>query len=387
MAHPREHALLATLIETLVVCTDPALRDRVLLEASLISGAATAAGLWRPCATAGGWSRVRAHGPPELLPRDSLVVGVLEGQLDGEVAQDQRILACGRGPGRVALALGGVRAREEEIDRIQGLLVAFAATSVEARPSDRLPAPLPADPQDARGRDRRGLQHDLRNLLHALGSAQNVIDELGDELTPEELVWARERVERESQRVGRLLLDAVEEGTPGETRSPRPGWKPELVIRDVTDGFGRAFRHLGVHLTRLVDEDLPEPGGAIDEVGLRRIAQNLLQNARESLAPSDRDGTGSEPDGSRRRELIVELFASRGVQGGLVLRVEDNGPGIPEEILPRVFDAGVTAGKADGQGVGLAVVRDLVSSAGGEVRARNVPGRGGARFEVWLRSA
>ena len=70
----------------------------------------------------------------------------------------------------------------------------------------------------------------------------------------------------------------------------------------------------------------------------------------------------------------------------VVLRVEDNGPGIPEGDLPRIFERFYRVDKArsraaGGTGLGLAIVSDTVSKRGGTVEAANRPG-GGAVFTV-----
>jgi two-component system sensor histidine kinase FlrB len=66
----------------------------------------------------------------------------------------------------------------------------------------------------------------------------------------------------------------------------------------------------------------------------------------------------------------------------LQIRVRDNGPGISEEILDRIFDPFFTT-RAQGTGLGLAVVAMTVSNHGGEVTARN-RAEGGAEFLINL---
>ena len=71
------------------------------------------------------------------------------------------------------------------------------------------------------------------------------------------------------------------------------------------------------------------------------------------------------------------------------LEIVDNGPGIPEQELPHVFERfwrGANGDKATGSGIGLAVVAELVAAHHGTVSAGNVPD-GGARFSVTLPAA
>ena len=106
-----------------------------------------------------------------------------------------------------------------------------------------------------------------------------------------------------------------------------------------------------------------------DETSLRRVVRNLLDNAIRS-ASSRVEVSLAEADGAAR------------------LRVDDDGPGIPEQDRARVFERFVRLDEARGResggvGLGLAIVAELVREHGGTVVATDGP-LGGARFEVRL---
>jgi len=67
------------------------------------------------------------------------------------------------------------------------------------------------------------------------------------------------------------------------------------------------------------------------------------------------------------------------------LSVADSGPGLPPELLPRIFDKFVRApdAPAGGSGLGLAIVKGFVEAHGGQIAAANRPG-GGAIFSIYL---
>ena len=110
-----------------------------------------------------------------------------------------------------------------------------------------------------------------------------------------------------------------------------------------------------------ISVDLPEllPPVRANGAELNQIFLNLLENALDAIAESGR----------------IEIRGERTLHG-VVVRVVDDGPGVPPEILPRVFDPFVTT-KAPGQGTGLGldIARRLARSFHGNLTVESVPGR------------
>jgi two-component system cell cycle sensor histidine kinase/response regulator CckA len=108
-----------------------------------------------------------------------------------------------------------------------------------------------------------------------------------------------------------------------------------------------------------------------------RIGQvflNLILNAVHAL-----------PERERRRNRIWVRSFDEG--DGVVVEVEDNGPGIPAEVMPRIFDSFFTTKPAGvGTGLGLSICREIVRSARGTITVESEPDRG-ARFRVRLPAA
>lgn len=103
---------------------------------------------------------------------------------------------------------------------------------------------------------------------------------------------------------------------------------------------------------------------------LKQVLLNLVQNAREAAAAS----------GAASPKVAVSV---RETAEGVEIAVQDNGPGVPEELRTRIFDPFFTTkGAVDGVGLGLFVAEGLVRSAGG--RLILAPSSGGARFVVEL---
>jgi signal transduction histidine kinase len=118
---------------------------------------------------------------------------------------------------------------------------------------------------------------------------------------------------------------------------------------------------------RLPDGASPQVAG--DTVSIRRIVENLVSNAIESL-----------PDGGGSVEVALDA------NGGTVrITVADTGRGMSRAELDRAFRA-FHSTKPDGTGLGLASVRELVTALGGALRASSSPGAG-SQFVVTLPSA
>jgi signal transduction histidine kinase len=107
---------------------------------------------------------------------------------------------------------------------------------------------------------------------------------------------------------------------------------------------------------------------------LMQVLLNLLANAHEAIAVSGHGG---------RIELRVASAPGEGEDGdGVAIEVRDDGPGIPADLLGRIFDPFVTT-KADGTGYGLYLAGEIVREHGGRISAENRPD-GGACLRVWL---
>lgn len=179
---------------------------------------------------------------------------------------------------------------------------------------------------------------------------------------------------------------------------------PELVAESL-DGVARIAR-IVASMRRLAREGREEEGGPVDANAALREALKLAQLGRgfrveESLAPTlpwvrgSKDGLtqvflnllvnakqalGEQPDG----RICV---ASRHVDGAVEVTIEDNGPGIADELLDRVFDPFFTTkGPDEGTGLGLPIAFEIVRAHHGTLALRSRPGRG-ARFTIRLPAA
>jgi signal transduction histidine kinase len=202
--------------------------------------------------------------------------------------------------------------------------------------------------------------HEVRNPLNAIGmSAQRLRREFlngGMPAGPHDQEDMRELLDvlaGETQRINRIVQQFLEYARPPKL-APRRTSLGELVT-----GSAGSLRDLAAARGIAMAIDVATAADAVvDPDQLTQALDNLLRNAIEA-----------SPDGAR-----VEVRAGSSASTHLI-DVEDHGPGIPPDLLPKIFDLYFTT-KADGTGVGLAVTHQIVEAHGGTIEVDSVVGRG-----------
>lgn len=211
----------------------------------------------------------------------------------------------------------------------------------------------------------RQVNHDIKNGLIPI---RNVLRHLTDLLRtdPDQVP----RVLHERRAVLEASIAYLEELAANyariSTRPDRRRCRCNEVIEQAALSMGAAPR---VTVELALDSAVGEI--AVDPVALRRITENLVRNAADSL--DARPG---------RIRVATRPGAGESGEPGVVIEVRDTGPGIPPEVLPKIFEDFFTT-KREGSGLGLSIVRRLVSDFDGTIHAENAPG-GGACFRIWL---
>ena len=210
--------------------------------------------------------------------------------------------------------------------------------------------------------------HELRTPLFSLsGFLELLADEELDEATRAEFVTtARQQVERLTKLATDLLdLSRLDAGRLDVAREP-------VDLRSVADALVEEFRPLaGGRMLEVVD-GTPVPARG-DEGRILQIGRILLENARVHTPAKSPVRIGTRAAGGRAQ-----------------LWVEDEGPGIPAEHLPHVFDRFYRVddgAMASGSGLGLAIARELAALMDGELSVESRPGRTAFTLALPLESA
>jgi signal transduction histidine kinase len=140
------------------------------------------------------------------------------------------------------------------------------------------------------------------------------------------------------------------------------------VISSVLEMVEGETRRRGVEIEAQFADTLPAVRG--DVIHLQQVLLNLILNGMEAMYESS--------ESNRRLTMRTAYDGNCNVE----VAVEDSGPGIPPEGLPRLFDSFFTT-KSQGMGLGLSIVRSIVEAHGGRVWAEN-NSSGGACFRFTL---
>lgn len=240
---------------------------------------------------------------------------------------------------------------------IQGFLVLFTDLTESQREAEESRL---AESLARLGELAAGVAHELRNSLATLRGYLGLIERRTVE---PELVSDLEEMRRETDHLQRVVDDFLSFARPGTVRVE------EVELAALAH---RAAADPSLHGIRLEIDDRGAGGVRLqgDPQLLERALRNLLHNAREASAGDAGEGPPAE--------VLVVLAPLE--EGGAEVRVEDRGPGIPEDLRGRLFQP-FASGRPGGVGLGLAVCHRIATLHGGRIRIEDRPG-GGTRARL-----
>lgn len=198
------------------------------------------------------------------------------------------------------------------------------------------------------------ITHEIRNPLSSIGLNTELLeDEVQGNTEARDLVRA---IHREVDR-----LTAITEEYLSFARMPKPKILGEAINPMVGALAAFVQADLQAKKVKLVVELGPgDPIALVDAAQMRQCLINLVRNASEALATK---GGGTV------------TLRTRVVGDRVMIDVEDNGVGIPADVLPRLFDPFFST-KEGGSGLGLALTQQIVKDHGGEISVQSTVGNG-----------
>ncbi|MDE2444773.1 MAG: HAMP domain-containing histidine kinase [Alphaproteobacteria bacterium] len=206
------------------------------------------------------------------------------------------------------------------------------------------------------------VSHDLRNMLT---SAQLISDRLGEVKDPTVQRFAPKLISS----LDRAIMFLNQTITYGKAQElpPRREW---LVLRDVVEEVIESARLQAGPNTLLENLVRPRVKVDCDREHLLRTLTNLTRNALQAIE------TGAAP-----QNFVRITSERRGAQS--VIAVEDSGPGIPQAVRAKLFEAFQSSARAGGTGLGLAISAELIKAHGGEIQVARSD-ETGTIFEIIL---
>ncbi len=213
------------------------------------------------------------------------------------------------------------------------------------------------------GRFAGAIVHDLKNPLNIIGLSADLA--AMEKSTPDSRLAAKNRIRRQVERISNMVNELLEFTRGSQIAFIHPSVDYGTFVQQVVEEIRSELSIKSVDIE--VVTPLPHVKIQLNPQRLSRVFHNLMHNASDAM------GTVG---GSIRLRFIVQDCE-------VTTEIEDTGPGIPFEMMGRLFQAFATYGKAHGTGLGLSICKKIVEDHKGKIFARNVEG-GGAVFGFTL---
>jgi signal transduction histidine kinase len=262
---------------------------------------------------------------------------------------------------RVAQGQFDVRAEVRGRDEIANLAATFnrMATSLQHA-------------QEARRAQTADIAHELRNPLAVLQSSLEALADGIYEPTPENITPVLDQVRTLNRLVEDLRTLALADA--GQLHLDRQPLDIKAMVTRVAQTHREALLAQGIDLTVTLDDELPAV--TADYTRLTQVLNNILGNAARYVPAGCTVIIKANTLSSKDRDKRVQIC------------VIDNGPGIPEAMIPRIFDRfwrnePSRSRSTGGSGLGLTIARQIIKAHDGEIWAEPTPG-GGLTLCFWL---
>ena len=207
------------------------------------------------------------------------------------------------------------------------------------------------------------LAHDLGTPLHSIAGLAKLL--LEHDSWPPDVGRKLELIVQQTQRLNTVIKNVRQ-----ATRLPEPHFEPVTVpdlLNETLPLVEPLMQKSNIQLIVNVDENIPILH--VDRYRVQTALFNLIQNALEAMS-----GGG---------EIIITASALA-QDHSVAIIVQDNGPGIPPELLERVFEPFFSTHTDEGlRGLGLAIVQDIVKIHGGKIEIKSRP-EGGTQIILYF---
>ena len=287
---------------------------------------------------------------------------------DGSTRWIRDLVRVVKARGGGATALRGLMVDVTERKRAERALLASERKYSDAFRREREAAQRLRTLDEMKNTFLEAVSHDLRTPLTSILGSALTLERSNLDLPRSDALDMVARIASNARKLERLLSDLLD-----LDRLQRGIVSPNRRSTDLVEFVTRAIAEADTP-GRTVELDL-EPGFvSIDQAKTERILENLLSNSLRHTPADAKIWIRARPE-----------------EGGVLFVVEDDGPGVPEELREEIFEPfrqapGSSSEHAPGVGIGLSLVKRFAELHGGRAWAEERPG-GGASFHVFLQGA
>jgi len=208
-----------------------------------------------------------------------------------------------------------------------------------------------------------GLSHYAKNILNGLKLAIQALEVSLVMKAQEKTQKSFNAIKAQEKRISNLVLNMLDYS---KERVPiRQKVALKEVVEDIADPYADYFVEKNITFESDIPDDFPEV--SIDITGIHRILLNLFTNALDAIK-------------SREKGRISITACLSEDKKSFTMTMEDNGVGVDQKLLERIFDVFYSTKNFEGTGLGLAVVKKIIEEHGGNVSVTSQKDKGSKFF-------
>jgi len=216
-----------------------------------------------------------------------------------------------------------------------------------------------------------GVAHELNNPLTVISAeADELLDGIKQGFRDDDFtVMSASNIKKCAERM-RLIIDHIRQYTRKDEEPTGTRLDVNSIVKDSLMLLENQLRNSGISIKLALAEHLPAIWGHANK--LESVFQNLISNARDAF---------DETDKNQRKELTIQTSL---VNQEIVVKVSDNGCGIPDEVQAHIFDPFFTTKEVGrGTGLGMSIARSNVEEHKGTISLESSP-ESGTEFVIRL---
>lgn len=223
------------------------------------------------------------------------------------------------------------------------------------------------------GRVTLGIAHELKNPLNVIINSADIIrDSLKEELDANLIEKTAEMIFKHGVRANNIITDILKQAHQDSSHTAEPV-ELSTILNQALDTCIRSIKNENFKRTLILDTLIlyPSPTRLIDANSVERAFINIIDNALYALHKKYND---QQTNGGFTPKLSVHLKTE---DDFFIIKISDNGSGIPSHQQSKVFDEFYTTKPAgEGTGLGLAIARQIIEKNGGDIQLNSIEDKG-----------